>query len=895
MKTKPLPLLCALAAVVLLLSGWWWQLGDEAAPMPVESPPVANEAAPTVAEPANTGALEPERSAAVDATAPTPKAAATATFDILVVDAATRQPVADVEAFWSDATTRERVKQLPKEQARELWDSAERMAQQFGRSARSDRDGRLRVVADKQGCHVFARAGDRYGELAIYANSSPPEGGHRLLLARDEQLRVRVLDALGQPAERVRLGLSFGTEPSSGVNPSYDTYAATDAEGMATLAHLQQLRRNRRGLDANHATTGCMVGIAIPGMPANPVVVAPGQPLPTEPIELRLPPTASLRVRCTVAGAPMHGLDRVRVHEGPKGDSNAHNRGIDERVDDDGWAWFRWLPADVPLFAKPSGMNVSFFQPVDVPALAIGEVRELRIDFANEAIVLRGRLLDPAGVPMANESLMVEYGIGGGGGSVSMLTDDRGVFLHVVAKKLKSDAETWPLTRFELMPFGRRELRFALPPRELRAGINELGDLHFGGEPLVCAGRLDGYERKRYGADLVLERQETDRRTGALSWRPLEQPKFGLGEGGVFMARGRVEPGRYRLRITAREYLPVAPIEFALGQGDLVVPLREAASLQVECLLPADTDASHLVLDLVGGPARSWIPEDDDNHGPPADNRRGEPSQNRDDAATYRWSAVEPGTYTLRVTLRGSAEPVLEVAEVAVPRPAGGVPRLEPLDLRVAMRHVDLQLLDARGQDATMGAKVFLLPHPDPQRWSGTRLSSQPAKLLLPMRAQSILVLGDHSRPTTVVVPADVLEFVVRVEPGPRVEITLADPAGIPEGLQLYVHAQPPVSRRTGTYLLRDGGSRQAGGLHSLFHPEGSSVVLRRGAPVGTVAVVDDGPSTLMVYLQRGERSRGLGRVTPKEVVAGASVTITLDAAEVAAAAAALAEPEKAK
>jgi hypothetical protein len=38
-----------------------------------------------------------------------------------------------------------------------------------------------------------------------------------------------------------------------------------------------------------------------------------------------------------------------------------------------------------------------------------------------------------------------------------------------------------------------------------------------------------------------------------------------------------------------------------------------------------------------------------------------------------------------------------------------------------------------------------------------------------------------------------------------------------------------------------------------------------------------------------------LQRVTPSEVVAGAPVTITLDAEEVAAAAAALAAPEQAK
>ena len=894
MKKARETLWLSLVALVLLLSLWWWSRGDDAVPLPAEPPSIVNKVAPTAAVPANTRAPEPERSAAVDAAAPTPKAAATATFDILVVDAATQQPVADAEAFWSDATTRERVKQLPKEQARELWESQERMAQQFGRRARSDRDGRLRVVADKQGCQVFARAGDRYGELAIYANNPPPEGGHRLLLARDEQLRVRVLDAAGQPAERVRVGLSFGTEASSGANPSHDTYAFTDAAGMATLAHLQQLRVSHSGPDASHATTGCVVGIAIPGLPAPQVVVEPSKPLPTEPIELRLPPTGSLRVRCTVAGAPVHGLDTVRVYGGSKGDGGDHNRGIHERVDDDGWAWFRWLPADVPLFAKPWGTNVPFLDSKEVPALAIGEVRELRIDFANEALVLRGRLLDPDGVPMANTGLLLNYGLGTGGGSVGLLTDDRGVFVHV-SRKPKSDKETWPLERFELMPLGRQELSLALPPRELHAGINELGDLHFGGEPLVCGGRLDGFETKLYGAWLVLEQEAADRSTGAVRWRSLVQPKVGLGEDGVFMARGRIEPGRYRLRITAREYLPVAPIEFALGQGDLVVPMREAASLQCECLLPADTDRRLLAFDLVGGPARRWIPEDEERNGIPADNRRASVGGSDAAAATCRWLAVEPGIYTLRVTLRGSSEPLLEVADVAVPLPAGGDPRLQPLDLRASLRHVDLRLLDARGQDLSRAAMVFVQPQADPQRWCGARVSGRPAKLPLPMRAQTILVASEGCRPTTAVVPADVVEFAMRVDPWPRVEIALADPAVIPEGLQLSIHAQPAASRRSGSYAFPQGGSRQSGDLAGLFRPEAGSVVLRRDAPGATVVVGDDGPATLVCYLRRGDRYRRLARCTPNEVVAGAPVTITLDAAEIAAAAAALAEPENAR
>jgi len=891
MKKARETLWLSFAAIALLLSLWWLQRGDVAAPLVVEPTVAANGSAPAVATPANASTPAPERSAAVDASAPTPKAEALATFSVLVVDAATQQPVADADVCWSDAAAREQVSKLSKDEARELWDNQEQMAQQFGRRARSDREGRLRVAITESGCQLFARAGDRYGELVLPAVGEQPEGGHRLLLRCEEQLRVRVLDAAGQPAQRARVGLAFTSFVGSGSNPRFEVYAHTGVGGVATFAHLQQLRAKERGAEAIHATTGCVVGIAIPGLPATPVVVAGDKPLPKEPIELRLPPTGSLRLRYTVAGLPMHGLDSVRVHEGAERSSRTAKLGAEERVDDDGWAWFRWLPAELPLFATPVGMNVPFAQPRALPPLVVGQLVEHRIDFASEAVVLRGRLLDPAGTPTANTSLLLRYSYGDGGGLGSLRTDADGVFLHVTPLPVK--AESQPLSRFELMPLDRQELRLAVPPRDLHAGLNELGDLHFGGEPLVCAGRLDGYEARPHGVSMVLERQDTDPRTGAMEWRSLEQPEVGVGDRGVFAARGRVAPGRYRLRIHAREYLPVPPLEFALGQQDLVVPMLRAAALEVLCTLPPNIDANQLVLDLVGGPARGWIPEESGVYGLPADNRRGYAWRTKDDVATFQWSAVEPGTYTLRVAVVGSKEAALEVANVVLPQESGGDPRLQPLDLRSGLRRVRLQLIDAMGRDPGGGAFVFLEPQADPRRWLGC----QPWHLVLPTRAQSILVASgsmERWRPTSVVVPADVQEFAVQLQPWPSVEVGVANAQALPAGCELRVQAVPSPSPWAGGFSVRSAGTGEQGSIDRLMTPYSRSVVLRPGAPSGAV-VVGDGPSTLFLFLERGGRQHALKRFSPPQIVAGAPVTITLDDEEVAAAAAALAAPAKAK
>jgi hypothetical protein len=892
MKKARETLWLSLVAIVLLLSLWWWERGDDVAPLPVEPTTVANGATSPTVSPANTGTPEPERSTAVDAAAPPSKAAAMAPFDVLVVDAATQQPVADAEACWSDAATREQVKKLPKEQAREFWDGAERMAQQFGRRARSDREGRLRVVGDKDGCHVFARAGDRYGELVLSAYGEQPEGGHRLLMRREEHLRVRVLDAAGQPAPRARVGLSFGTEASSEANPSYDSYAATDAAGVATFAHLQQLRSSHSGPSASHATTGCAVGIAIPGLPATPVVVAPSQPLPKEPIELRLPPTGSLRVRCTVASVPMHGLDRVRVHEGAESPSKAVNLGLDERVDDDGWAWFRWLPADVPLFATPAGINVSFLMPSALPGLVVGELVEHHVDFVDVAIVLRGRLLDPAGVPMANTSLRVQYGLGGGGAASGLRTDAQGVF-QLVALKPQDGKEAWPLRHFEVVTLDRQELRLSLPPREVVAGINELGDLHFGGEPLVCAGRLEGYRPRMWGAQMVLEREELAADSGTRSWTTLQQPQVGVGSDGVFEARGRVEPGRYRLRIVARDHLPVAPVEFRLGQRDLVVPMEQGAGFELRCQLPAKAEARQLVFDLVGGTPPPTLPLATARGDAPAEHRRALVHPLPNEAAGARWDAVEPGTYTLRVALLGWAEPLLEVPAVVVPSPTPQDPRLSPLDLRPVLRRVTLQLVDAAANEIPRDGFAFSVLQAQPEQWMGTLLHAGNACVLLPRSAQRLLVANRGRRPASIVVPGEVEQFSVRLEEWPSVDLALADGDALPEGCELHVTARAQRPRSNGTFGVASGIG-PLGDIEGLLQPNLSVAVLRRGTASATV-VVGDGPSVLSMKLQRGDRQQRLQRFTPGEVVAGAPVTITLDADELAAAAAALAAPEKAK
>lgn len=882
--------LAGLAAV-----GWFWWRGDESVPPPppIVEPPAADSIGRAV--PATVHVEEARTAAGTPADAPV--AAELHRFDILVVDASTQQPVADAEAYWSDQDTDAKVQQLPKAEQLALQGDPEGTAMRFGRRARSDRSGHLRLGMAGEGEMIYARAGDRFGSRYLSTLRPAPEGGYRLLLEREEGLSVRVLDAAGAPAEGVPIRLSASADENGGGAGELVASRRSDAAGMVAFVHLQQRRRIQYGQDKGREVLAFVVGVAVPGLAFEPVVVVANPPLPKEPVELRLPPTGSLRLRFLFEGTPVPGIQFTNLTVSQREEFGERPEGVTERVDDDGWAWFPWVPPGVPLFAEPWGIGMPgrIGMSSQIPPVAAGATLQHQVELGATGIVLRGRVLDPTGQPIGKESFRVEYWIDNDSGDSEVLTDARGVFLQFLGQL--PEQPTAPLFEFELRSMKRSELRLSVPRRELKAGVNELGDLHFGGEPLVCQGRFEGFSSAptNYGVSAGIEQERIHESTGEATWDWLVEPKVGVGRDGVFVARGVVEPVRYRLRVTAREYLPVAPIEFRVGQQDLVVPLRRALGLTVECLLPEGADAEHLRLDLVGGPARE--PELDDPWELcsmvlyPTDNRRGHCGSTRDNVAPFQWSAVEPGTYTLQVSLLGLAEPVHTVPEIVLPPPDGNQRHLPRIDLRAVLRTVRLRLVDGAGQPVEPSGYAFLQPQAGP-RWWGTTLAERDTRMLLPMGEQTVRVLGEGRRPCSLVVPAGVTSVDVKVETWPHVELSLGPGVVIPDGCDLCASATSDRPRervpfaRSGMFWWEE--------LDAELQPADNSVSLQVGGEPERL-VLGDGRHRLQIVLRRGKEEHLLQRFTPNEVVAGAPVTITLDSEELAAAAKALAGKDAAK
>jgi len=164
--------------------------------------------------------------------------------------------------------------------------------------------------------------------------------------------------------------------------------------------------------------------------------------------------------------------------------------------------------------------------------------------------------------------------------------------------------------------------------------------------------------------------------------------------------------------------------------------------------------------------------------------------------------------------------------------------------------------------------------------------------MLLPMGEQTVRVLGEGRRPCSLVVPAGVTSVDVKVETWPHVELSLGPGVVIPDGCDLCASATSDRPRervpfaRSGMFWWEE--------LDAELQPADNSVSLQVGGEPERL-VLGDGPHRLWLVLRRDQDVRVLQRFSPSEVVAGAPVTITLDAAELAEAAKALAPKEAPK
>lgn len=797
MDKKVLLLSSLLALLLFCVVGAWWLSGettisvahaaDAAAPrgaVPSDARPDTGAAAATPA-PSTAGPVRATAAAASASGLPFP---ADATWvPVLVVDKVTRAPVAGAEVGWVGETIEAYFESMDQFDVDTIfvWRSLDLQIDRAGWRTTTDENGIARVTFQRWTTVVAADAG-RYGQLHLHENTLAPPGGWVLELGPELALTVQVVDEQGTPAADVLLAVGVVDEGERMHFWGWGPIARTRApDGIAVLRHLQQLADDEAG--------GATEPGSAPRWRARTYVPGhddPGVPfaldaLPDEPIVLRLPACGRVRARAEVGGRPAPGFagaglaEFVEQQRGWRPDYVHLYRPIDA----DGWVRFAHVPLGREFHASSHGngtLSTRFTGPI-----ARDQEVTVVITPSTDTMLLSGRMLEAERQPMRHTTFQLDAEGPQIHAYAGFRTDDQGRFLVAVGSSC--DDNLVEQLRFENERRGRPPLRLELPPRTLRQGVEDLGDLVMSGGKLIVAGTfLDADGPHRKDVSFWLERFEPTAEPGE-AWQGVHDVLQHQDGTGRFELRGDVAPGRLRLAFGTHDKLPMEPVEFEVGAEHLEIRLATGHALAATILQNkgAPAEGLYAVLQPAGpiADAEQWRRDED--------RFRVDPWSEDGERLFLQWPALPAGSYTLALHLWTRAEPILRLADVQVPGPAAGDPRLADIDLRAAVRTVVLSLFGADGRPIESPEGVAFATDQDPAAtWQGMQIYDTPTKLLLPAGGTSELLLGLRGfQPRRVLVTGDRLD--VRLDPWPTLEIVVAGVPELPAKAKVLAHLRP--------------------------------------------------------------------------------------------------------
>lgn len=639
---------------------------------------------------------------------------------VRVLDAETGAPVAGATVCADDPNYRyQRLSPEQKALARQLVGSFPRSFH-LGQRTVSDEGGHALLRSDNY-MQVHARLGDRHG--TAYVQDARETEVIEVRLADDPGIVVQVVDATGRPLEGVPIGLGFeALEPGAQVGSTVSDIAGhTDGEGRLQIRELAYLQDDDAGVVYRNLRVFVhSYGLAQVSAPATPRCPA------GDPVVLQLQSWGSARlVLKDAAGKPV----RPDLVDGAM--LNLLQRGAVTEPEQmhalvqDGVVEYPYLGLGQPLLANfwhTAGRSEhSFTGPV-----AHGERLVVDVPFeVHETPTASGRL-----VADADMLAKVEWV------AVRRAADDE----HVGWCAVQPDgAFRWGFDPTDLDASGK--VRFVLasssdvsvfaisdivvvPPALKQV---ELGDVAIVPLVQVAAGRLvvqDPAMRPRARLWVGVLQPDGD-------WDQSQDHRATLAEDGTFVVHALKEDGtlRRRLSVSSREFEPVEPVEFRLGQEDLRIELVRSARLDVRVLFePGLVRGEHLTVEAGNGALQV-------EH----------ELQFRDGAFVASLRGFRPGEVTVRVLL-GERE-LGRVERVAVSPQGSKDPRVDPLDLRGKVQALQLRLLDTAGTVADLSASVRLRVPPEQEWQECDWLDHGVFRTLVPSTQVELLLLSHEFRP----------------------------------------------------------------------------------------------------------------------------------------------------
>lgn len=751
-------LMLALCGAALLAFACWWSAVDEGPP---PLPRAGHATMPLAAAGGGSGAALPPVARAEASVAPgfslpalPPVPADAHTVDVLVVDHATDEPMADVEVTWRDercgallAALTDAQRQQVEEQGALRW------------RGRTDARGLVAVhLVDET--MVWARSGPRAGELSCLRDSIPP-AGFVLRMYAQHLLQVLVRDAYGRPAPAVEVHLTREAPQHTHVP---NLHASTDAEGRVEFAPRWQEHEARSHAGTQEPELRWVVRAHSVGRSAPHRQFEP-QAAERQLVELQLPPCGRVSSQMQVAGLLVPGEFTLKA----LGSGWSRDRpSLLARSSASSAAVFPWVELGVELELWVNGVGQAERVP---PLLAAGEERHVTVVLAEARPLVRFRLVDALHRPLASTTFNYRLS------SIdrTATTDANGWFQDVCESTVLHVPSSTLHVR--VGPSGPGQLHAIRPGLSLRMGMNQLGEVVVTELPVLVGGQFVTGGKPASAACWPTVQRWQEGAGETADWVPFVGQSVQV-EGNRFLVRAPLAAGRYRLIFEDWDFLPRPPIEFVPGDVDLVIEVAKANKL-VASLRGDLGDAKGLVVAL--------SPQDVATT-PPADRRRPWLGPPLGGSTPVEWSGLPTGTYAIEVRLPHIAERILRIDDVVVPQPFPPDPRLA-IDLRGVIETLQLQVAVAGGErEHVVDDDLLLLMPAGAAPVPAFRFFADEVRLLVPARPIDVLVAYAGCEPLRV--PAARGAMKLTVMPYPLVEVRLADSGWVPAGFGLQLQLE---------------------------------------------------------------------------------------------------------
>lgn len=705
-------------------------------------------------------------------------AAEPASWSVQVVDGLTREPLAGARLR---CAVLERGLSLDDQPGWKL-DTCDAWLDEHGSEAVSDSSGRAELRAPAGSLLLVAGwAPQRFGRRTI--DEPGDAAALELVLKPDVTLEVHTVGPGQVPLAGAVVALA---QTGNAWGSSSLLERTSDARGRVVYPHLGQ------SIDlANQAWS--VVAPSLLGRVAS--IGLDARALPDRPLVLQFPATGSVEVRVT----SLPGLPPIE-------DGTGVSLLVDEGRPDEllsfwtrpdstsasvagGLARFDFVPLGLDLIAEAASDSGR------VPTRArgrgpstAGETATLHVVVGGDHPILRLRLLDGQGAPLARRTVNVRLDQEMSVGESELACDEAGRLLVDLPRHVGSgDAAVLSVS---IAPEdGAAGARARLPlPEGLQPGLNDVGDLTLTHDRPLLAGRVvspdgTGLEGVEIGVAALRGADAGGRWTEEL---PVSAR---TGPDGSFVVHGE-DPGT-PLRVAARgERRRSRPVECAAGTLGLVLELQTTGDVAGRVRLDEGVDPTQITALLEPG----------DSEG--IQDQAARVRTVLDTDGRFRFFELIPGPWTLELGDSGGQHAVARLEGIDVP--PGDLsrdPRLVEIDLRGRLAQVRLTLVAPEASDVVMGSLVY--------RPSGSPAGGEDESTAFLHRTSTVLCVAGAAADVIVQVSgfrtvelAGVRgDVTVRLQRGPAVRLKL--PPGTP---------LPKPPRFLKPFLTQGTGDSQWGG-----------------------------------------------------------------------------------